>query len=83
MRSGGLAAIGFRLGQDLATILNRPGELRSRVTEVCPTRDTDYIIETLRRFVLSVIKGDVAIAVDGTRVLGIGQITGADEYDDR
>ena len=82
MRIGSFVAIGFPLGADLNALLRTPG-LRERVRRMYPGRDADYIITTLRQFVFSIQKGDLAVAVDGTRVLGIGEVVGDYEYDDR
>src|SRR5260221_1301979 len=83
MRRGSFVAIGFPLGEDLAALVRRPGFLLARVSHAYPRSDATYIATILRQFVIDVGKGDVVLAADGTRVLGIGQVTGDYEYVDR
>jgi predicted Mrr-cat superfamily restriction endonuclease len=82
MRRGHFVAIGFTLGADLNTLLRAPG-LTERIRSKHPGADPEYIATTLRQFVFAVGKGDIVVAADGTRVLGIGEIVGEYEYVDR
>src|SRR5205814_9446754 len=56
---------------------------RACIARTDPSWNVNYVSETIRQFVMSVRVGDVVLAVDGTRVLGIVRITGPYEYDAR
>jgi hypothetical protein len=82
MRTGSFVAVGFPLGMNLAELFKSSGA-NAHIRRMYPDRDTNYISTTLRKFVFAVKKGDVVVAADGTRVLGLGEVVGDYEYVDR
>src|SRR4051794_10657997 len=83
MCTGSFVAVGFPVGPDLVTLLSKPDLLKTRICRTYPDSDPNYIATTLRQFVFAISRGDIVLAADGTRVLGIGEVVGDYEYVDR
>jgi predicted Mrr-cat superfamily restriction endonuclease len=83
MKRGRFVAVGFPLGEDLGPLVRRPDQLTALIGRMYPESDPRYVRATLTTFVEEVATGDIAVAADGWRMLGIGRVIGGYEHDDR
>jgi hypothetical protein len=85
MRASHEIAMGWADLDDLSQVANQPERLRARVVRVRSNnpyyrdqrdqeRSIAYICDQARQFVGEIKQGDVVVAADGQRILGIGQI---------
>jgi 5-methylcytosine-specific restriction protein B len=88
MRERSIVAIGWsRLG-DLSSVADQDGktitaELKSRLAETYPNHPTTIgqTASQIGQFLKAINDGDVVVAADGMRVLGVGRVTGAYTYE--
>jgi 5-methylcytosine-specific restriction enzyme B len=87
MSKGGYAAIGWPLTGDLSDLVTE-GSMRSAILELLGENYSNYPGNVASRkageitnFVEKIKAGDVVVAADGARILGIGKVTGPYRFD--
>lgn len=84
MRDGGYAAVGWSALPDLSHLKHTAAD-KAELAQILLQSGTNRMVATrkageLLDFIADIKKGDIAIAADGERILGIGRIAGAYEH---